>query len=175
MAAARAALAAAGVPASVAAANLGKLRLEILVEDTRPDDREIAERVVRALDKLGVASAIAAVPAAALRERVARGAADLWIGQLAAPVANALVWWNAAFAAGGDDWARAQLARGGFDARAAQQAFAARLPIVPLMFRAVRLWHRSDVHGLGFDGAGRPCFAEMFLFGDPARTRGGAP
>jgi MarR-like DNA-binding transcriptional regulator SgrR of sgrS sRNA len=157
---------------SLAADKLPQLKLEILVEETRPDDREIAERVVRALDKLGIASAVNVQPAHVMRERVAKGQTDLWIGQLAAPVTSAWLWWAAAFAAGNDSWAMQQLANGGIDPVLAQKQFSAQLPIVPLMFRAVKLWHRSDVHGLAFDASGRPCFAEMHLFGDPTKPRG---
>ncbi|MDQ3341650.1 MAG: ABC transporter substrate-binding protein [Myxococcota bacterium] len=151
---------------------LAQLKLEILVEDTRPDDREIAERVVRALDKLGISSTVKAEPAHVFRDRIAKGATDLWIGQIAAPVTYAWLWWAAAFAAGGDNWAMQQLANGSIDAAAAQKQFTTQLPIVPLMFRAVKLWHRSDVRGLVFDPSGRPCFAEVHLFGEPTKSRG---
>ena len=154
------------------AERIAQLRLEVLVDDTRPDDRELAERVVRALDKLGIVAAIAAVPAATLRERAFRGQCDLWIGQLAEPVTFATAWWAAAFAAGHDDWPIATLESGALDRAAAQIAFADRQPIVPLMFRAVRLWHRSDVRGVAFDASGRPSYADLFFFGTPARTKG---
>lgn len=151
---------------------LAALKLEILVEDTRPDDREVAERVAYALNKLGIASVITAVPAATLRDRVKRGACDLWIGQLAAPVSSATAWWGSAFAIAGDPWAEQQLAAGVLDRAAAARAFSERLPILPLVFRAVRIWHRTDVRGLGFDASGRPSYADLFLFGDPSRSRG---
>lgn len=149
---------------------LSQLKLEILIQDTRPDDRELAERTALALTKLEIKSVITAVPAATLRDRVKRGDCDLWIGQIAAPVSAASAWWGAAFAAGGDTWAEQRLATGAIDAAAAQKAFSERLPIVPLLFRAVRIWHRTDVRGLGFDATGRPSYADMFLFGDPARA-----
>ena len=148
------------------------LKLEILVEDTRPDDREVAERVGLALDKLGVLWTITAVPAQVMRERVAKGQCDLWIGQLAEPVAATAIWWAAAFAAGGDDWPIAALQTGSLDPAGAARAFGDREPIVPLMFRSVRIWHRTDLHGVAFDATGRPCLADVFLFGAPTPTRG---
>ena len=155
---------------------LVQLKLEILIEETRPDDRELAERTAHALTKLNITSVITAVPAATLRDRVRKGDCDLWIGQLAAPVNAASAWWGAAFAAGADTWAEQRLASGTIDNAAASKAFAERLPIVPLLFRAVRIWHRSDVRGLGFDASGRPNYAEMFLYGDPVRGgKGGKP
>jgi hypothetical protein len=146
--------------------------LEILVEDTRPDDALLAERVQYALDKLGIAATIAPVTASVLHERVAKGAADLYIGQLALPVAATAAWWGAVFAAGGDDWPVATLATSSLDPITARAMFAQRLPIIPLVFRAVRLWHRTDLRGLAFDATGRPCYADMFLFGAPVPTKG---
>ncbi|MGE0869352.1 MAG: ABC transporter substrate-binding protein [Kofleriaceae bacterium] len=154
-------------------ARLASTKLELLIEDSRPDDREIAQRVALALTKLGVASVITAVPAASYRERVQAGRCDLWIGQLAAPLATPVAWWGAAFAAGGDRWLDNVLATGGLDGAATATEFAVRLPIVPLMFRSVRIWYRSDVRGLDFDAIGRPGYADMFLFGDPVRSKGG--
>ena len=157
--------------ATIAPAKLAGLKLEILVEDTRPDDREIAERVLRALDKLGIAVTITALPVAAMRDRVARGQTDLWIGQLAEPVASPLAWWGGAFAAGGDDWLERKLAGAPLDVTATAKAFAERLPIVPLAFRAVRIWYRTDVHGLAFDASGRVGYADAFMFGDPVKGK----
>lgn len=126
---------------------IAALKLEILIEDTRPDDRELAERTAHALTKLNIASVITAVPAATLRDRVKKGDCDLWIGQLAAPVNAANAWWGAAFAAGADTWAEQRLSAGAIDNAAAQKAFADRLPIVPLMFRAVRIWAGAAAAG----------------------------
>ncbi len=166
--------AARAVPA-LAPTALGSLSLEIVVDASRPDDREDAERVVRALDKLGIASAVIAEPGQAHRERIVKGTADLYIGQLAAPVTTAWLWWASAFAAGADNWAMQQLATGSLDPALAQKQFAAHLPIIPLMFRAVKLWHRTDVRGLVFDASGRPCFADVHLFGEPQTSRGKPP
>jgi ABC-type transport system substrate-binding protein len=163
-------IAAGHVPA-LAGAGGHPLKLEILVEDTRPDDREIAERVVRALDLLGIAASVTALSSQQLRERVLKGQCDLWIGQLAGPVGSALAWWGAVFAAGNDDWPLAQLATGTVDAVAASRAFADRLPVVPLMFRGLKLWRREDVRGLAYDGFGRPGFADLFYFGTPRRAK----
>ncbi len=160
-----------GAKQALAGLAVGATKLEILVEATRPDDREIAERVARALDNLGVGATITALPAEKLRERVGKGTCDLYIGQLAEPVTDVVAWWGGAFAAGGDDYVAQKLAAGPLDLAAAGKAFAARLPIVPLMFRAVRIWHRTDVRGLGFDATGRPDLASLFLHGAPLPSR----
>lgn len=165
---ARELLAAAGAHVTALAPDRRRdLTLSILVEETRPDDREIALRVSRGLHRLDIGSTIEAVPATVLRERVARGDCDLWIGQIAAPVGIAAVWWGAAFAAGNDDWARRQLAAGAIDPAAAAAEFSRTLPIVPLMFRSLLTWHRNEVHGLGFDASGRPALADLYWFKVP--------
>ncbi|MCW5802569.1 MAG: ABC transporter substrate-binding protein [Deltaproteobacteria bacterium] len=172
LSAAQASLASAArrVPA-LAPDRIGSLKLEILVEESRPDDKDIALRVARALLQLGIASTIATLPAPQYAARVRDGNADLWIGQLAAPVMMAPLWWGHAFAAGRDDALVKSYASGRFDGAAAKKLFEARLPIVPLMFRSIKLWHRTDIRGLAFDAAGVPCFAELFLFGSPRSTR----
>ena len=161
--------------AALAPANLPQLALEISYEETRPDDREIAERVERALDKLGITATLRGVPAAELRDRAARGTTDLWIGQLVAPVRSetSWPWWSAAFAIAGSNWASTKLAAGEL-ARpsghaAAQREFATAKPIIPIMFRGIKMWHRGDIRGLRFDATGRPCFAELFVFGHPTK------
>lgn len=150
------------------AATLAAIRLEVLIDDSRPDDREVAERVVRALDKLGIAAAIAAVPATTLRERVDRGPCDLWIGQLAAPVNDATTWRMLAFSTGPRKAAR----KGAGDAA---RRFEQEQPIVPLFFRGLRASHRTDVRGLAFDASGRLDFSDLFFFGDPTRVRRAQP
>ena len=159
------------VPA-LASDKLAKLRLEILVEDTRPDDRQIAERVVLALDKLGIQAVITPLAAPALRDRVGKGQSDLWIGQHTLPVTAQVVWWSAAFAAGGDDWSVAALQSGAIDPAAAQREFTQRQPIIPLMFRAVRMWHPTNLRGIAFDASGRPCYENLFLYGAPTPNQG---
>src|SRR6201999_1276490 len=94
---------------------------------------------------------------------------DLCIGQPAAPLTLPAAWWGAAFAAGGDDKAASAAE---LDPTAAAGEFARRVPIVPLMFRSLLIWHRTDVHGLAFDASGRPSFADLYWF--PPRA-GGKP
>lgn len=151
-------------------ATLSAIRLEVLIDDSRPDDREVAERVVRALDKLGVSAAIAAVPAQTLRERVERGPCDLWIGQLAAPVSDATTWRMLALS-----MAPRKAARRAGGAGDAARRFAQEQPIVPLFFRGLRASHRTDVRGLSFDASGRLDFSDLFFFGDPSRVRRDKP
>lgn len=150
--------------AALAPAALARLRLSILVDETRPDDKEIALRVARGLDRLGIGYAIEAVGAAVLRDRVQNRDCDLWIGQLAAPLGVAAAWWGAAFAAGNDDWPRRPLMQGGVDPVAASAEFARKLPIVPLMFRSLLMWVQKDVHGLAFDASARPGLADLYWF-----------
>ena len=155
-------------------AALGRGRsLEIFIDRTRPDDREVAEKVAAALFRLGVSARIRALAAADWHTR--RDTADLYIGHLALPAPAPALALAAAFAAGGEPWARDPLARGGLDDatahEAARRAFDERLPIIPLFHRAVRVHHRSDLRGVVLDDAARPGFADVFFFGQPVATR----
>jgi peptide/nickel transport system substrate-binding protein len=161
LAAAQAQLAASRNPA-LAPAGLAALRLTIVIDQTRPDDREIALRVSRGLERLGIGFTIDVLAPEVLRERVSRGDCDLWIGQLAAPITVATAWWGAAFAAGGDGWVAGVLAQGALDPAEVARQFAARLPIVPLMFRSLLVWHRVEVRGLEFDASARPGLADLY-------------
>ena len=148
------------------------LSLEILVDRSRLDDHDVAARVVRALDRLGVAATITDLDADDFAARVAKRDADLWIGQCVAPGTAPALLWGAAFAAGGDPWAARQLgAAGTLDEREARTEFKARLPIVPLLHRAVRIHHRSDVRGVGFDASSRVTFADLYFHGKPVRAK----
>ena len=148
------------------------LSLEILVDRSRLDDHDVAARVVRALDRLGLAATITDLDADDFAARVAKRDADLWIGQCVAPGTTPTLLWGAAFAAGGDAWASRQLAADGtIDDREARAEFQSRLPIVPLLHRAVRIHHRSDVRGVGFDASSRVTFADLFLYGKPVRSK----
>jgi peptide/nickel transport system substrate-binding protein len=163
--AARAVLAGAGKQvAALAPGSLAGVKLAIIIDETRPDDRELALRVSRGLDKLAIGFTIEAVSADQLRDRALRGDCDLWIGQLAAPITVAVAWWGQAFAVGNDGWVQARLATGALDPVEVGKQFADRLPIVPLMFRSLLIWHRTDVHGLGFDAIGRPGLADLYWF-----------
>jgi ABC-type transport system substrate-binding protein len=162
--------AAAKVP-ELAAAKIGSLSLEILVDASHPDDGEVAERVVRALDKLGIASKITSLGAVELADRVAAGKCDLWVGQLPAVASDPALLWASAFAAGGDGWAKGQLAKGAIDPAGAAKEFAARLPILPLYHRSIRVSHRTDLRDLTVDACGRVGLADAFFFGGPERAK----
>jgi hypothetical protein len=156
--------AAAAVPA-LAPDRRAAITLEVLIDASRPDDREVAERIVRALDKLGLRGTITAVAAPELARRVAAGACDLHVGQLAVSVASPGLLFAQAYAAAGErDVADKLVAGGSVDVARARGAFATRLPILPLYHRAVRVHHRRDLRGSWFDGASRLGVADLFMW-----------
>jgi hypothetical protein len=158
--------AAAGAVPALAPARIGAASLEILVDASRPDDREIAERVVIALDKLGLAATIAAVAAPELARRIAAAGCDLYIGQLALQVATPVHLFAAAYAAGGEREVAVRLAAGpSIDLVRARGAFTKRWPIVPLVHRGVRLHLRRDLRGAAFEPSARLGIAELFRWG----------
>jgi ABC-type transport system substrate-binding protein len=163
--------AAAGKVPELADGAIASLSLEVLIDGSRPDDKEVADRVVLALHKLGIEATIATVTAVELADRVAAGKCDLWIGHLAAASTEPALLWAAAFEAGGDGWARGQLDKGALDAAVAAKEFAARLPILPLYHRSIRVAYRTDLRNLEVDAGGRVGFADAFFFGGPERAK----
>jgi peptide/nickel transport system substrate-binding protein len=161
---------AAATVADLAEGARAKLSLSILVDATRLDDREVAERAARALDKLGLAARVEAVGAADFATKVASGACDLYVGQLGLPAPSGRLAWWLAFEAGGSSWARDRLAKGSFDERAAAAAFAGALPIIPVAHRAVRYQLRTDLRGARADVAGRLSLPDVFLHGRPRKA-----
>ena len=138
---------------------------ELLVDRTRPDDREIGEKVIAALYRLGLTGKITELDAAAVDARLLRGDFDLVIGQLAPAGPSPALQIAGAFAAGGDGWAAAQMASAPLAIDGALAAFAERLPILPLFHRSIRVHHRVDVRRVAFDATGRLLYPDMFLFG----------
>jgi peptide/nickel transport system substrate-binding protein len=138
--------------------------LELLVDRTRPDDAEVAARIVASLDQLGVAVSYVALAPADLQRRAAAGQCDLWLGQLVAPAGDPTFEAAAAFAAGQDRFATVQMGVAPLSAASLALAFDAHLPIVPLYHRTVRVHARKIVYGLAFDGLGRLGLADAFVF-----------
>ena len=138
---------------------------EVLVDRSRPDDREIAAKVVAALYRLGLSGKITELDATALDARLLRGDHDLHVGQLAPAGPSPALQIAGAFAAGGDGWAAAQMTTGPLAIDAALAAFAERLPILPLFHRSIRVHHRVDLRRVAFDATGRLLYPDMFLFG----------
>jgi ABC-type transport system substrate-binding protein len=153
----------AGARAGLAPAR-GGAPLDILVDRTRPDDLDLAARVVAALDRFGVPSSFTALAPVELGRRIAAGQCDLYLGQLVPPAPMAIAALGAAFAAGHDDWLAGKLAEGPVTVDAATAAFAARLPIVPLLHRAVRAHHKRTLRGLTVSRLGRLTFADAYVW-----------
>jgi MarR-like DNA-binding transcriptional regulator SgrR of sgrS sRNA len=152
---------AAGAPAEAAAPLRADHPLELVVDRSRPDDVDVATRVLAALDRAGVVASYVALAPAEYARRVADGACDLYIGQLvAAPGGSAPFF--AAFAAAHDDTLARKLAAAEIVDPAA--SFAARRPIVPLFLRALRTSHRKTLGGVAFDAAGLIDWADVYLW-----------
>ncbi len=136
--------------------------VEILIDATALDDREIAERVVRVLDQLGVVATVVAVDAATFQERLAKQTYDLYIGQLVLPATLAPLWWTASFALAG--------VRRSESAATLAALFSKELPIVPLFHRSVRAWVRNDAQGAAFDGLARLSLDDVSVVGLPVKA-----
>ncbi|HET6614140.1 MAG TPA: ABC transporter substrate-binding protein [Kofleriaceae bacterium] len=155
-------------------AGKGALTLEIMVDRSRPEDREVAEKLARAIYRIGLGAHIDEVAPQTFARRVHDGACDLYIDHLGLPMIasaqKAPAYWEvmAAFVAGGDPFAQKAPST---DIDALLAAFSQRLPIVPLYHRSIRAHIRGDVRGAAFSPAGRLTQADLFLFGHPEPTR----
>ncbi len=149
----------------------GGASLPVLVDESRPEDREVAERVVAALYRLGLGAHVEDAPARGHARRTRRGDCVLYVGQLAPLASSWDVQLAAGLAAGGERAEAADLIRGERDMARALTRFEATLPIIPLFHRGSRMHHRTDVYGLSFDRLGLPAYADAFFFGDPERAR----
>jgi MarR-like DNA-binding transcriptional regulator SgrR of sgrS sRNA len=149
-------------------AALAGRRFDVIVDRSRPDDRAIGEKVVAALYRLGLASTLVELTPAQMAERVRDQTYDIRVDNLALPTRDAGAAWAAAFAAGDDDWAARKLATGPLDGLAVRAAFAERLPIVPLVHRALRVHHRADLRRVELDALGRIGLADAYFAAAPA-------
>ncbi|MBT8491459.1 MAG: hypothetical protein KJO07_00250 [Deltaproteobacteria bacterium] len=139
--------------------------LEIRVDRTRPDDREIADRVLSTLYRLGIPSRVKVVSGSELR----RG--DLYVDHLVTPVASP--GWQAAAAVAVHDgaWLRAQLRRRAPRTAAMEARLRKSRHLIPLFHRAVRMHVRSNLHGFAIRANGLISFEGVFEHGKPRRPR----
>jgi MarR-like DNA-binding transcriptional regulator SgrR of sgrS sRNA len=133
--------------------------LQLLVDNSVLDDHEVAERVIRALDKLGVTARVVGATNRQFNDTLSNQSCDMYIGQLTLPADNAMLWWTQSYALG-----RQQSKSSMADMAA---SFRKELPIVPLFHRGVRLWQRNDVQGLRLDELGNVGYDNMFVIGLP--------
>ena len=130
-------------------------KLSLLVDGSRVDDRDIAERILADLARVGIDVAIDAVDAAQYQARVDAGRYELYLGAVASPVPDATLAALAMVAAVDPAAARAALAR-----VAAPLVDVEATRVVPLFHRAARLYVAPELRGLIVDGAGRAAWAD---------------
>lgn len=144
-----------------------RVPLELICDRSRPDDAEVATRIVAGLDRVGIAVTYSALAPVEYGRRAATGQFDLLVGQLAAPAPEPMAQLAAAFAAGNDDWLVERLRTGPVGLDTAVAAFEARLPIVPLFHRTQRAHSKKVLRGLGFDILGRIDWADAYFWTGP--------
>jgi MarR-like DNA-binding transcriptional regulator SgrR of sgrS sRNA len=140
---------------------------EVLVDKSRPGDREIAEKVSATLFQLGLPARISDVSPREFAERTARGDCDFFIGQLGLAQRDERMQMAMAFAAAGDPWPEQRGGPTQFTMEQATAAWDQRLPLVPLFRRALRIHHWDNVHGITLDALSRLDYADVFVFGPP--------
>ena len=138
-------------------------KLELIVDETRPDDREVAENVVAALYRLGVSARILSVSAKEHHRRVLHGQCDLYIAQLVHLFDSPVLATAAAFAAGRNTLLQRVLRRRTVSVKEVQQMFLKHMPIVPLFRQSLRVHHRRSIGGPRFLRTAQLSFADMYF------------
>ena len=144
---------------------------EIVVNRSRPDDREVAEKLSAGLFRLGLRSKIVALSSLEYAESVRTLKCDFFVGQLATFSPDPLAQIAAAFAAGRKMRDAGEVLRG-WQASTAneEERFRKELPVLPLYYRSIRAHYRSNVYGFRFQSSSRLEYADLFVFGAPARA-----
>jgi ABC-type transport system substrate-binding protein len=130
-------------------------KLSLLIDASRFDDRDVAERILADLARAGIDLAIDAVDAQAYQARVDAGRYDLYLGTAAPPAPDVALSTLALAAAVDPAAARAALQRA---AGATIDLESTR--VVPLYVRAARLYVAPELRDLAVDGAGRAAWAD---------------
>jgi peptide/nickel transport system substrate-binding protein len=130
-------------------------RVSLLVDASRLDDRDVAERILADLARVGIDVTIEAVDAAAYQSRLDGGRYELVLGAAAPPAPDGGLGALALLAVVDPAAARAALVRGlppSVDLEATR--------VVPLFHRAARLQAAPNLRDLRVDGAGRAGWAD---------------
>ena len=130
-------------------------KLSLLVDASRFDDRDVAERILSDLARAGIDVAIDAVDAATYQARVDAGRYELVVGAAAPPAPDATLAALALVATVDPAAARAALQRAPGAAVDLEQT-----RVVPLFVRAARLHVAPELRDLAVDGAGRAGWAD---------------
>jgi len=130
-------------------------KLSLLVDASRLDDRDVAERILADLARAGIDVAIDAVDAAGYQARVEAGRYELLLGSAAPPAPEAALGTLALVAAVDPAAARAALQRAATPAVSIEDT-----RVVPLFVRAARLYVAPELRDLAIDGAGRADWAD---------------
>lgn len=144
----------------------GKLRLSLMIDGSRSEDRVLAGQVVADLDRVGITAGIDVQPADQYQARLESGRYDLVLGRQAiqAPRTSAALA-GALMAAGVPDRARRCLAQSRWVARESAW-FVKQLPYLPLIHAAHRLHHDARLGGV------KPTAIGLISFGDIYWQRG---
>ncbi|HEX4462599.1 MAG TPA: ABC transporter substrate-binding protein, partial [Polyangia bacterium] len=129
-------------------------KLSLLVDASRFDDRDVAERILADLARAGIDVTIDAADAATYQARVDGGRYELVLGAAAPPAPDGTLAALALVAAVDPAAARAALARGAtVDVEATR--------VVPLFHRAARVQTAPELRDVRVDGAGRVAWPDV--------------
>lgn len=145
--------------------------LEILVDASRPDDREVADRIMASLFKLKVSARVVSLASEEFARRVGKGDCELFVDHLVSPVAEHRFEAAAAIAAAEPGWVRSTIRQKSPTAATMKVRLRDQQRIVPLFHRAVRIHYRSNLYGLEASSSGLIDYHGVFVHGKPKKSR----
>jgi len=148
--------------------------LEIIFDRSRPDNREVAEKLSASLFRLGLKARVTGLTSLPFAERMRTRDCDFFIGERATASPLPALQIASAFAAGRRAKKAGDVLRGGdWLDTSGLRAFREDLPIIPLYYRSIRAHYRDTVRGLELRAGSQIQYEDVFLFDQAARTHGG--
>ncbi len=132
-----------------AAAAAGRVRLKLLVDASRADDRTLAGQIVADLDRIGIEAQLEATPASDYQARFDSGRYQLALGRVAVQVPRGAVALADALAAAGDGAAARRCVAARRCGVAEARRLVKQLRLLPLVHPAVKLHYDARLGGLG--------------------------
>lgn len=141
----------------------GRLRLSLLVDESRVEDRIVAGQLVADLDRIGIAVTIDAQPATLYNQRLHAGRYDIALARVAPQVPRGAPALAGVLAVAGQRDAATRCASsrrcGEREARKLMQE----LPLVPLVHTSARVAYDARLGQLRLEGGGLVRYADIYL------------
>lgn len=143
-------------------ASSGRLKLALILDASRLEDRIVANQIVADLDRIGISITVDPLPARQYGERLRSGRFELAICRPAVQLPLGSVGLATALAAAGERRAALRCLRSGRCGARRARRFMKQLPMIPLVHAGIRLHHDARVGAVQLSAVGRLPFADLY-------------